>query len=64
MGYVHTEIGSPFIIILSSKVKGYNLQQTRCTSSSPSHGLSHTITENDFTMLRYNTQPYYDVFIL
>ena len=32
----------PFIIISSSKMKGYNLQQPRCTSSSLSHSLSLT----------------------
>ena len=47
-----------FIIIPSNKIKGYNLQQPRCTSSSPSHGLSHTIIEIFFTMIQYITIQY------
>ena len=34
-------------------MKGYKLQQTRCTSSSLSHSLSHTITE--IVLQYYNT---------
>ena len=63
MGYIHKEISTPFIIISFSKMKGYNLQQPRYTSSSLSHSLSHTITYINFTMLEYNTQLYYNAFI-
>ena len=42
-----------FIIILSNKMKGCNLQQPRCTSSSLSHSLSHTIT--DIVLQCFNT---------
>ena len=52
MGHIHIEISSPFII-LSSKMKGYNLQQPRYTSSSHSHTVSHTIIE--IVLQCYNT---------
>ena len=42
-----------FIIIPSNKMKGYNLQQPHCTSSSHSHSLSHTVTE--IVLQCYNT---------
>ena len=53
-----------FIIILSSKMKGQNLQKTRCILSSLSHILSHKITQISFKMLQYNTYPYYNAFLL
>ena len=43
MGYVHKENASPFTTV--QKMKGYNLHKNRCTSSSSSHSLSHTIIE-------------------
>ena len=63
MGYIQTKISNPFIIIPSNKMKGYNLQQTRCTSSSLSHIITSIILQY-YNTLQYNTQLYYNAFLL
>ena len=55
MNDFHTKIASPFLLP-SIKIQGYNLQQYRYTSSSCSHGLSHTIIEIFYyATIQYNT---------
>ena len=52
----------PVLLLQSRKMKGYNLQQNCCTSSSRSHSLSHTITEIVYNTIQYHTQSCYNAF--
>ena len=67
MGYVHKDEGIqpatklPVLVLQSRKMKGYNLQQNHCTSSSRSHSLSSSTIQYPHpvpysTHIQYNLQ--------